>query len=110
MEKLKLFYKNLKNEIKLSYKEFLFKIFLLLGKKLFTVVSSISPNNQEAFVIFSNDERLSELVKTMATPSPTPSVITPVNTQIKASTKRKKTQNKKEKSVVETVLKKKRKI
>lgn len=58
-----------KKEIKESYKKFLFDIFIKIGKKLFTVVSEISPNNQDTFIIFSNDQKLNELVQKVATPS-----------------------------------------
>ena len=71
MNKLQTFWKKFSTEIKSDYQTILLSLLLFLSKKLFSCVSQVSPNNKGKFIILSNDAKLNELIRNVASPADT---------------------------------------
>jgi len=69
MNKLKTLWEKFSLETKMDYEGVILSLLLFLGKKIFSNVHEICPNNKEKFVILSNDPKLNELVKNVASPA-----------------------------------------
>jgi len=69
MNKLKTLWEKFSLETKMDYEGVILSLLLFLGKKIFSNVHEICPNNKEKFVILSNDPKLNGLVKNVASPA-----------------------------------------